>query len=110
MLNEPYDTSSCRGDLRVLPPEHFRFQGSHVHSSASAHTLSKKCLIRFTLISRMVLGVGKSLKSDLSLKIVVPDFKLCTCTFRVIEQNMLSNISQATVGKKPTQKPTPTVA
>ncbi len=47
----------------------------------------KKNLFRFTLISRMVMGVEKSLKSDLSLKILIPEVPEVhewQCNFRLL--------------------------
>ncbi len=63
----------------------------------------KKFLFRFTLISRMVLGVGKSLKSDLRLKIL--SLVICVCNQEsyvyncgaVVDQFLISFILQATV-------------
>ncbi len=60
-------------------PEMFWLLGSEmVHSSAILYSntptppLQKFVLSRFTLISRMVLVLEKSLKSDLSLRILIP--------------------------------------
>ncbi len=47
----------------------------HLGSYSNTPTLQKIFLFGFTLISRMILGVGKSLKLDLSLKILIPEFE-----------------------------------